>query len=188
MKYNKIVRIVLSLSCMALIISLLSCNSCGKSEERDNGPKPTDFENAISNKDTLAVETLIDEFFTYAKDKEFSKAAAMLYCNMEDPNGEPQPLDNEQMEDVCRMLNSIPMVDYKIEYIKFNEFNSNEVMCYVIIMKGDGDMPDVTTKMFFKPINYLGNWLLCLTNSDYGDRGLVDPDKRDSLKNAFNSK
>ncbi len=68
------------------------------------------------------------------------------------------------------MLKAVPMVDYKIEYIKFNESYNNEVLCYVVIKKSDSkDMPDITTKMFFKPMNYLGQWCLGLMNSESGD-------------------
>lgn len=86
------------------------------------------------------------------------------------------------------MLESVPMVDYRIEYIKFDENYQNEVLCHVIIKKAEGDMPEMSTKMFFKPVNYMGNWLLCLTNTEYGDKGVVNPDKRDSVEKDFEKK
>lgn len=46
-------------------------------------------------------------------------------------------------------------------------------------------MPDITTKMFFKPVDYMGNWVLCLTNTEYGDKGVVKPDKRDSVERSY---
>lgn len=73
----------------------------------------------------------------------------------------------------------------RIEYIKFDEYYQNEVLCRVVIKEAQDGMPEISTKMFFKPVNYLGNWVLCLTNSAYGDRGVVSPDKRDSLEKAY---
>lgn len=127
----------------------------------------------------------MDKFFTFVKEKNFSEAAGMLYRNDQTENHNPELLNNEEMADVRKMLESVPMVDYRIEYIKFDEDFKNEVLCHVIMKKAEGDMPEMSTKMFFKPVNYMGNWLLCLTNTEYGDKGVVDPEKRDSVEKNF---
>ena len=102
------------------------------------------------------------------------------------PSKEPQPLSNNEIEQVVNMLKAVPMVDYKIEYIKFNDSYNNEVLCYVVIKKSDSkDMPDITTKMFFKPMNYLGQWCLGFMNSESGGQGVVNPAKRDSVKEEY---
>ena len=111
----------------------------------------------------------------------------MLYrTSYDNPKTEPQPVDNKEIQEVMGLLKSVPMVDYKIEYIKFNESYDNEVLCTVIIKKSKSkDMPDITTKMFFKPMSYLGQWCLGLMNSEWGDDGVVDPAKRDSVKEVY---
>ena len=174
-------KIVILLFVSALMLSLSSCNSCSSKKKEVQGPPPTDFEKGMTAKDTTAVKELVDQFFAYAKEKNFTEAAGMLYRTTEDSD-EPQPLNNDEMAEVKKMLETFPMVDYRIEYIKFSDSEENEVLCYVIMKKAEGDMPEMSTKMFFKPVNYMGNWVLCLTNTGYGDKGVVDPNKRDSVE------
>ena len=178
MRFNRL----LALICVFALVFVFA--GCKSKKEKPQSQK-TEFEQGMTAKDTLAVKELVDKFFSYAKSKNFDEAAAMLYRNDLDKKGEPQQLDNEEMAEVKTMLESIPMVDYKIEYIKFDEYYANEVLCHVIIKKAEGDMPDITTKMFFKPVDYMGNWVLCLTNTEYGDKGVVRPDKRDSVERAY---
>ena len=40
----------------------------------------------------------------------------------------------------------------------------------------------------FKPVNYMGYCGLCLTNTGYGDKGVVDPNKRDSVEKNYQKK
>lgn len=180
-------KIVILLFVSALMLSLSSCNSCSSKKKEVQGPPPTDFEKGMTAKDTTAVKELVDQFFAYAKEKNFTEAAGMLYRTTEDSD-EPQPLNNDEMAEVKKMLETFPMVDYRIEYIKFSDSEENEVLCYVIMKKAEGDMPEMSTKMFFKPVNYMGNWVLCLTNTGYGDKGVVDPNKRDSVEKTYQKK
>lgn len=141
----------------------------------------------MTAEDTAAVEELIDEFFQYAIDKKFADAAAMLY-RYDKKRTMPELLNNEEMADVRTMLRSFPMVDYRIEYMKFSKSDRNEVLCYVIMKRAEGNMPEISTKMFFKPVRYMQKWYLCLMNTEYSDRSIVDPDKRDSMKADYKSK
>ena len=52
----------------------------------------------------------------------------------------------------------------------------------------EGDIPAITTKMFFKPVFYLGNWVLCLTNTEYGDRRLVPQEQGDSMAEEYKNR
>ena len=180
-------KIVILLFVSALMLSLSSCNSCSSKKKEVQGPPPTDFEKGMTAKDTTAVKELVDQFFAYAKEKNFTEAAGMLYRTTEDSD-EPQPLNNDEMAEVKTMLETFPMVDYRIEYTKFSDSEENEVLCSVIMQKAEGDMPEMATKMFFKPVNYMGNWVLCLTNTGYGDKGVVDPNKRDSVEKNYQKK
>ena len=141
---------ILFILCMSLLIATIT--GCKDKKEKAK-TEETEFEQAMSNKDTLAVEQLIDTFFGYVKNKQYGDAVLMLYRNDTSEDGSPVELNNE---------------------------------CNVIIREAEGDMPAITTKMFFKPVNYLGNWVLCLTNTEYGDRRIVDPSKSDSMTKAFN--
>lgn len=180
MRHQKISVLV---AVMAMLFALGSCR--GKKDKQPTGPQKTEFEQAMSSKDTTDVKQLVDRFFSFAKSKDYSEAAGMLFRNDENRKGEPRQLNNEEMAKVREMLESVPMVDYRIEYIKFDEYYQNEVLCRVVIKPATDDMPEISTKMFFKPVNYMGKWVLCLTNSEYGDRGVVKPDKRDSMEREY---
>lgn len=73
-----------------MLLMMNSCNSCSNKKDEPKGPQPTEFEEAMTAKDTTAVKQLVDQFFSYVKEKNFSEAAGMLYRNDEDPNHEPQ--------------------------------------------------------------------------------------------------
>ena len=180
---NKRLSLLLAVLVMLLSVSVISCNS--KKEQK--GPQPTEFEMGMTNQDSIAVRGLIDQFFSFVRAQDYAAATEMLYrTSYDNPKTEPQPIDNKEIQEVMGLLKSVPMVGYKIEYIKFNESYDNEVLCTVIINKSKSkDMPDITTKMFFKPMNYLGNWCLGLMNTGSGDQGVVDPAKRDSVKEEY---
>lgn len=166
---------------VALLSSLVACKS-DKPAPAATGDEPTQFELGLTEKDTTEVQQLIDRFFDYAKNEDFASAAGMLYTLDEDSTRQkPELLDNKGLERVMGLLRSVPMIEHKIEYMKFNQSSKNEVMCTVTIAKGEDGAPDVTTKMFFLPVNYLGTWCLCLINSTTGDKPVLDPEERDSV-------
>lgn len=168
---------------IASIVSFVSCNSDNK---KNQGPKPTKFEQDLVSEDSMQVKALISQYFDYVLNKNYTEAVAMLYKVNDD--GMPEVLDNDDMAQVRNMLEVVPVVDYRVEYIKFNERTSNEVLCYIIMNKPEEGMPEMTTKMFFKPVLNAGTWYLCLTNTGYGDNGVVDPLKRDSVKFDYHDK
>lgn len=176
------------LSLLLLVTLVLMISGCKKKAEKPAGPEPTKFEQAMTAKDTLAVKNLIDKFFTFVKEKKYGDAAAMLCRNDTTKQHVPEPLDNKEMQKVREMLESVPMVDYEIEYIKFDKYYANEVLCNVIIKEAEGDMPAIKTKMFFKPVDCADGWALCVMNTEYGDKGVVNPYKRDSVRKAYEEK
>lgn len=183
MKRRNLCLVLLALVMAVVLGGMTSCNS----KKENKGPQPTEFEMNMTNQDSVAVRGLVDQFFKLVKEKDFAGAAQMLYrIDAKDHKSEPQPLDNDEIDKVMGLLKSVPMESYKIEYIKFNESYANEVLCNVVIKKGNGkDIPDITTKMFFKPMRWLGQWCLGVMDSDHGDRGVVNPTKRDSVEKEY---
>lgn len=160
--------------CLALCLA-----SCGKKEQPST---QTDFEQGMTGEDTLQVQNLVAQYFDAAEKGDYATAAGLLYkVNPEKPFDQPEPLDNEELQKALALLKAIPIVDYRIEYMKFSESQENEVMCTVTMERGQNGEPDVTTKMFFKPVNYLGAWMLCMMNSTTGDIPVLTPDQRDSM-------
>ena len=56
----------------------------------------------------------------YAKNGQLESAAAMLYkADSADVWNEPIQLDNNELHQVAKMMESFPVLSYKIDYIKF---------------------------------------------------------------------
>ena len=68
----KSLKLIIFLITSVLMLSLSSCNSCSSKKEEPQGPSPTKFEESMTGKDTLAVKQLVNKFFTYAKEKNFT--------------------------------------------------------------------------------------------------------------------
>lgn len=146
----------------------------------------TDFEAAMTNEDSLAVVDLIDQFFVSLENGEVNSAVAMLYkVDPRDIEGKPEPLDNEEMDELRTLFSTIPVYDYKIDYIKFYKRTLNEVKCTAIIQPTNDNTPSATISYYFKPVNYMGGWALCLMNSDSGNFTIVKNEDKDSLTEHY---
>lgn len=183
MKRNNILFVIFL---TVLLIAFDSCKS--KKEEKPKGPQPTEFEKSMKAKDTLEVKALVDTFFTFTKDGKYEEAADMIYRNDLNESKMPEKLDSKERLNLINMLKALPMVNYEIEYIKFDEYYENEVLCNVIIAEAHDDMPAIKSKMFFKPVSGTDGWVLCLMDTEHGDKGVVKPDKRDSVEKDFAKK
>lgn len=95
-----------------------------------------------------------------------AEAVAMLYkADPSDVWGEPLQLDNEEMRQVKQTLGCFPVLRYQIDYIKFQSAVKNEVKCTIVMREAEGELPAVTNRWYFKPMNYLGGWRLCMMDS-----------------------
>lgn len=178
MKKNLLWLLVVVMTC-----AVVACKSDKKPAE---GPQPTAFEEAMTAQDSTEVANLVDRFFGYMKQGDVPSAVEMLYTiKGETQRDEPQPLTNEEIEKQTQILQMFPVVDYKIEYMKFDQSFRNEVMCSVVMQKGENGAPDVTTKFFFKPVNWVGTWCLCMINSNTGDNPVLEPEQRDSVTREY---
>ena len=155
-------------------ICFVGCQNNDKTADRE-----VPFTEKLTVNDTVAVEKLVQLYFSYLTEGNYYDAASILYRpNQEDIYYKPVLLDNEQIEQAVKSMKAIPVVGYNIEYIKFNKSYDNEVMVRVIMFEGHNGLPDVTSKVFFKPINYLDTWFLTVMDSNSGDKQLVDSDER----------
>ena len=161
----------------------MTLSGCG--EKKKNSPL-TGFEQAITNADSVEVTHLVNQFFEYAENGNYDAAAGMLFKdNVDSVYNEPQPLDNKAMTDLKNMLSSLPIQSHKIDYIKFKEAYANEVKCTAIIMPAHDNVPEIKTVFYFKPIDYLGKWKLCMIDSHNGDRPVVEHAKKDSMQREY---
>lgn len=150
---------------VTILLGLSSCQSADKKKAEVAMPQQSanDFVRGLVREDTVAVKDLVDKFMTYAQDKQYGQAAAMLYkLDHEDAWNEPLPLSNEEMESAVRMLKQIPVLSYRISNMKFESALKNEVKCAIVMRQADETTSEVVNNWYFKPVNYLGGWRLCL--------------------------
>lgn len=172
------------LGALALVLSLVALGSCG--EKKKAPSNKTGFEESLTSADSAEVTHLVNQFFEYAQSGKYDEAAGMLYKdNVDSVHNEPQPLDNKGIAEMKSLLSSLPIQSHRIDYLKFSETYANEVKCSAVIMPAHDNVPEVKTVFYFKPVNYLGSWKLCMIDSHNGDRPVVDSDKKDSVQRQY---
>lgn len=176
---------LLYLFLLTLPLFLTTCK-----EKKKEVIQQTMFEQNMEEKDTITILNVVDKFFGYLKEGRPTDAAGMLYMkHPQKPYDEPELLDNEQLQKAIATLKSIPVTDYKVDYIKIHESYENEVKCTVTMFKGNGnDKPDAKTVFYLRPVSYLGNWVLCLMDTNSGSNTIVNSKDRDSVATNYTLK
>ena len=141
---------------------IVSCNQSGKKTETDSQATVKHLM-VLSQKDTIQVLDLTNQFMTAVKEQRYADAAMMLHeMKADDPFAQPELLDNEQLKSVLQRLKAFPIYDYTI---------SDCIFKVVLFPKTDKeDMRPNATTWYFKPVRYLGEWKLCFRSSAQGDR------------------
>ena len=150
---------------IAISTAFVACTGC--KSDKDAANQMTEFEQKLTSKDTADVEKVIAQFYSNIKDKKYYDAAAMLYTR-------------KQKDAAIRQLTNEEMVKFLTE-------TENEVSCTIILRKGEQGMPDATTKMFFTPVLFGGQWCLILTDSKHLESPISNFYQRDSLKQRYDN-
>ncbi|MEJ8739387.1 hypothetical protein [Phocaeicola sp. HCN-6420] len=142
------------------LLSFFSCQSTDKNQQKDSDTTElNNFVSGLVKEDTTAVEKLVNTYMTYAQNKQYAEAAAMLFKpDTADIWNEPIPLDNDEMESVKAVLKRFPVQSYKITEMKFRTAVDNEIRCSFVM----NESSNVTSSWTFRAMNYLGGWRLCL--------------------------
>lgn len=178
----------LSFLLMLLVaVFFASCSSCShKNDNVDPLDVPTEFEENLTEKDTAAVKEVIATFISHIQNGEYYDAAGMVYRQeFVGDQVTPRQLENEEMDRLVAVYKIFPILDYKIDYMRFRENDLNEVCLTVIMKKGENGQPDATSKMFFNPIYHHNVWRLVLDDSHQGTETFVPVMKRDSMRNVY---
>ena len=166
------------------IVALLLLAGCKDKPKQDS--QFTDLELTLDNTDSIEAVRTVNQFFEFVESGNVADAAAMLYkINRKDVWQTPEDLDNEEMETIRKMLTSLPVKSHTIDYIKFKEAYDNEVKCTAVIEPASDGFPGVTTVYYFRLYNNKGKWMLCMKDTNSGDRGMVDAADKDSLQKKF---
>lgn len=142
------------------LLSFFSCQSADKNQQKDSDTTELNsFVSGLVKEDTTSVEKLVNTYMTYAQNKQYSEATAMLFKpDTTDIWNEPVPLDNDEMESVKAVLKRFPVLSYKITNMEFRTAVDNEIKCSFVM----NDSLNITSSWTFRPMNYLGGWRLCL--------------------------
>lgn len=170
---------------IAVAIVMFAAVGC---KQKKPAPTETGFELSMTNADSTAVVQLVDQFFGYAENECYTEAAAMLFTAHTEADSlylEPEPLNNEQLGVMISKLKALKIKSHHIDYIKFNETYLNEVKCTVFLSEEVEGPNAIRTVFYFKPVDYMGAWKLCVMDSPSGDHAFVDPSKRDSVTNSY---
>ena len=111
------------------LLSFFSCQSADKNQQKDSDTTELNsFVSGLVKEDTTSVEKLVNTYMTYAQNKQYSEAAAMLFKpDTTDIWNEPVPLDNDEMESVKAVLKRFPVLSYKITNNKQLDFQTYEL-------------------------------------------------------------
>ena len=164
----------------AACLSMPSCQQTGKP-----GDASTSFEAYLTAKDTLAVQQLVNLFLYYVDQGDYDNAAAMLYKHNPERVEVPEALNNEEMQSVVSMLKALQPIGHRVDYIKFNETNHNEVRVSLILREATPEAPEVATSLTFNPIDAVDVWYLCLYDLSTGERSIVGAGERDSMRERY---
>ena len=139
---------------LALLLCLVGCRERVKKTEEVDMKAVTERMMYLTAQDTAAVKTLVTMFMDLAKRNSLD-SAVMLLRTMQ-PDQQPQPLNAAERQQVVEVLGQFPVLDYRIEHLKFKRAEENEVKCQVRI----SDRRYVNWS--FNPVRYIGRWSLCL--------------------------
>ena len=179
MKKNTITRIGI-----ALFILALTFTGCGDKPKQKESNQ-TVFELSMTEKDTTEVANLVNHFFELLETDRVTDAVAMLY--QVNPNSEEKVelLDNANIAKATRLFRSFPIVNHRIEYVKFQGVYSNEVKVSAIIAEATDERPEAKTVFYLKPVDKLGQWCLCLMDTHEGDERIISNEEADSVAEKY---
>lgn len=150
-----------------LLVSLIS--ACQPNKQKESGKEVNlndGYVAHLTQTDSANAQALVAQFMDYAKEGKLEQAAAML-CKPDTSNqwNEPMLLGNEELHEVASMLEAFPVKEYQVDYIHFATPLDNEAKCTIVMREAEGDLPAVTNSWYFRLVNYLGGWRLCLKDS-----------------------
>ena len=152
----------------ALLLSpLMLFTSCG-----DKGGKSPDVVinvtgplMTLDQQDTIIVNQMATEFIELLKARDYKSALAMLYYL--DPDSSLVPLPRNMAIRQEQIFHAFPVLDYKLESIRFRTETDCQVKFRITFFEKDGpdDPRDNTTGFYLMPIRREGQWYLTTRDS-----------------------
>lgn len=160
----KFTRIFLFIAAVAILASCGGNKKASEQEELAGMPKMH-----TEGADSAAVRKLVNDFMGQIVAGEYDLALNMINdaFNIDSVTGKPMPLNDATREAYMQTFKEFNITDYSIREIIFDDYKDNEVRCEVIL---DGAIP---TNWYFKPVKCVGEWFLCMRDSNRGDSPLT---------------
>ena len=163
-----------SLFCLAVV-------GCQDKPKQEGNNTQTAYELSMTEADTVAVASLVDQFFFLLEDDLVTDAVSMLYQYTDSNRYEVvELLDNENIQKVTTLLKAFPIVSHHIDYIKFHEVYANEVKVTAIIAEATDEQPEMKTVFYFRAVDDRGRWRLCMMNSDRNEQRIISNAEADA--------
>ncbi len=146
-----------------LILVLTVFISCGKKKEsKKEYIRPASM--YYSKQDTIDINSLVDQYLVYFKEKNLEAAADMLYFVRHDSI---LPLDEARRQRFMNLYKLFPVYDAKQKSFILNSDRNNMVRVVFQVSK-DGDMDNEQGTMHFtlNPVVKDGKWYLTLFDPD----------------------
>ena len=144
---------------MFLLSIMAGCG--GKKTE---GPAPEVVEPAFTAADTAEVYDQTNRYLEFLKASDLDGALSMIYAA--DSTGAMQPLSAEQSKGQKGMLSMFIGLEYRIQYLIFNNDRDNELKYSVILFPKTDEKDTRPNEVPFVlcPVRSGGKWYLTLAN------------------------
>ena len=147
-----------------VLVLLLTVFSCSKKTEKPVLDDPYAVRIDLSNKDTVEVSNLVNQYFERLKARDIDGALSMIYYLKGDSIVDvPESIRSKQ-----RMaLQMFPGVRYEVDHYIFLTETDCEVKYYTVLFeKEPGDKRPNTMGFLLKPIRRDGKWYLTMADRD----------------------
>lgn len=157
-------KIIFFLTVSLLLFFIVSCNS-RKQEKETYKDKTELYRSALTKGDSVMIIQTVRNFMDNLVMGNTADALIALYkLDSKKPYKEPYLLNNEELEEVAGVFRNVKVYSYKIDSISYVSAVNNYVKCSVQINKPSETVNPVYVNWIFNPVNYLGEWRLCLYN------------------------
>ena len=162
----------LSLVTICVVIAISSCKQKPQNP-RDEFLRPATIE--YTKQDTSNINSLVNQYAQFVKNKNFDAAAEMLY---EVRNDSVIPLSAKKRQGFANAYSHMPIYASKVKSFVLRSDKNNQIDILVQIIKsGDIDKETGVTTISLNPVVKGGKWYLTLLDKNAeGVKDVYDPD------------
>lgn len=153
---------------LSLFFFLLVISCSDSSQKKSSGPKSKRelYRSALTPQDSSLSRKLVITFMDFVQKGKYADAVMMLNkLDEKEPYSAPELLDNDEIEEIMKILKQFPILSYSIVSITYDSAVNNPIRCMVLVNVPKSAEP-IRITWVFNPINYEGEWKLCFPKND----------------------